>query len=60
MTAPEPYNLSRKLEALDPDILSIRHIDEKEFAVFGVFQVASRCIIYELETLLQYVLPTVR
>jgi hypothetical protein len=54
MKAPEPFYFSKKLEALDPDILSIRHVDEPEYAVFAVFQVASRCIIFELETLLQY------
>jgi hypothetical protein len=52
MTAPQPYMLSRKLETLDPDILSLRHIDEPEYAIFAVFQVASRCILFELETLL--------
>ncbi|KIW03822.1 uncharacterized protein PV09_05121 [Verruconis gallopava] len=55
LTAPRPYGLARRLETIDADILSFRHIDEPEYAVFAVFQVASRCIIFELETLLQTV-----
>lgn len=53
MTSPEPYRLTKKLEELDPDILSVRHIDEPEYAIFAVFQVASRAIIFELEMLLK-------
>lgn len=53
MNPPQPFYFSKKLEALDPDILSIRHIDEPEYAIFAVFQVASRCIIFELDTLLR-------
>ena len=54
MTAPHPFYFTKKLEAMDPDILSARHIDEPEYAIFAVFQVASRCIIFELEALLRY------
>lgn len=50
---PTPYGLNTKLEAMDPDILSVRHIDEPEYATFAVLQIASRCVVYELEILLR-------
>jgi hypothetical protein len=53
MQTPQPFGLSHRLDVLDPDILSLRHIDEPEYAIFAVFQVASRCIIFELDTLLR-------
>jgi hypothetical protein len=51
---PQAYQLSAKLEAIDRDILSVRHIAEPGYAAFAVIQVSSRCIIAELEVLLRY------
>ncbi|KAI9716245.1 MAG: hypothetical protein M1812_005470 [Candelaria pacifica] len=52
LKAPEPYLLSRKLEALDKDILSVSHIAEPAYSAFAVMQVASRLIIDDLEKLI--------
>jgi hypothetical protein len=54
LKTPQPYQLSAKLEAIDRDILSVRHIAEPGYAAFAVIQVSSRCIISELEVLLRY------
>jgi len=55
LKTPQPYGLSTKLEAIDHDILSVRHIGEPGYAAFAVIQVSSRCIIAELDRLLRYV-----
>jgi hypothetical protein len=55
LKVPAPYALSTKLEKLDRDILSVRHIAEPGYAAFAVIQVSSRCIITELDRLLKYV-----
>jgi hypothetical protein len=52
LKTPAPYGLSAKLEALDRDILSVRHVAEPGYAAFAVMQVSSRCIVTELERLL--------
>jgi len=57
LKTPQPYQLSAKLEAIDHDILSVRHIAEPGYAAFAVIQVSSRCIIAELEVLLRYAQP---
>jgi hypothetical protein len=57
LKTPQPYKLSAKLEAIDHDILSVRHIAEPGYAAFAVIQVSSRCIIAELEVLLRYAAP---
>lgn len=55
MQAPQPYRLSHKLEELDKDILSLRHIAEPGYAAFAVIQIATRCIIKDIEKLLKNV-----
>ena len=52
LTTPQPYQLSGKLEALDYDILSVRHITEPGYAAFAVMQISTRCIVGDLEKLL--------
>ncbi|KAL1637039.1 hypothetical protein SLS58_009479 [Diplodia intermedia] len=52
---PAPYRLSRRLEELDHDILSLRHIAEPGYAAFAVIQIATRCIIRDLEKLLKHI-----
>lgn len=54
LKTPQPYQLSAKLEEIDHDILSVRHIAEPGYAAFAVMQVSSRCIIAELDVLLRY------
>ena len=55
LKAPEPYRLSARLEALDPDILSVSHITEPGYAAFAVMQIASRLISDDMEKLIRYV-----
>ncbi|TID19071.1 MFS transporter [Venturia nashicola] len=55
LKTPQPYQLSAKLEEIDHDILSVRHIAEPGYAAFAVIQISSRCIIAELDVLLRNV-----
>lgn len=52
LKAPAPYKLSQKLEAIDPDILSISHITEPGYAAFAVMQIASSLISDDVEKLI--------
>ncbi|KAF2138664.1 uncharacterized protein K452DRAFT_233796 [Aplosporella prunicola CBS 121167] len=52
LKAPQPYLLSQRLEQMDKDILSLRHINEPGYAAFAVIQIATRCVIKDLEKLL--------
>lgn len=55
LRAPVPYQLSQRLEDIDRDILSVRHINEPCYAAFAVIQVSTRCIIGDLDKLLRNV-----
>jgi hypothetical protein len=55
LKAPRPYSFTKRLEALDKDILSIRHIAEPGFAAFAVLQISTRCIVGDVDRLLRYV-----
>ncbi|KAJ5832819.1 hypothetical protein N7474_001130 [Penicillium riverlandense] len=55
LKAPRPYSFSKRLEALDKDILSIRHIAEPGFAAFAVLQISTRCIVGDVERLMKLV-----
>jgi len=57
LRAPKPFGLTTKLEELDSDILSVRHIAEPGYSAFAVIQICSRSIVAELEVLLKYVSP---
>lgn len=48
LKAPPAYNLSKKLEALDADILSISHITEPGYSAFAVMQIASSLVSDDL------------
>lgn len=56
LRAPKPYGLSAKLENMDSDILSVRHIAEPGYSAFAVVQICSRCVVGDLDKLLKYVL----
>jgi hypothetical protein len=49
---PEKYALSDKLEALDSDILSVRHVNEPGYAAFAVMQLAARSVSIGLDKIL--------
>jgi hypothetical protein len=53
LKVPNAYQLSRKLEAVDSDILSLRHIAEPGYAAFAVMAVSTRCISMDVEKLLK-------
>ncbi|KAF2719769.1 hypothetical protein K431DRAFT_227843 [Polychaeton citri CBS 116435] len=50
---PEPYLLSQRLDELDHDLLSVRHIAEPGYASFAVIQIATRSLIDDLKRLLE-------
>ena len=52
LKAPEPYMISAKIQAMDPDILSVSHIAEPGYAAFAVMQVASKLINDDMEQLI--------
>ena len=45
---PQSINLDQRIQAIDPDILSVRHISEPCYAAFAVLQVASSLVTEEL------------
>lgn len=53
LKTPRPYSFSKRLEALDKDILSIKHIAEPGFAAFAVLQISTRCIVGDVERLMK-------
>lgn len=53
--APPGGQLSRKLEMVDPEILSLRHIAEPGYAAFAVMSISTRCIHMDIERLLKAV-----
>ncbi|KAK3680304.1 hypothetical protein LTR78_000682 [Recurvomyces mirabilis] len=55
LRVPEPYRLSQKLDELDQDLLSVRHIAEPGYASFAVMQIGTRCIINDLAKILENV-----
>ncbi|KAH7384262.1 hypothetical protein DE146DRAFT_668187 [Phaeosphaeria sp. MPI-PUGE-AT-0046c] len=55
LVSPQGYQLSKQLEAVDHDILSLRHIAEPGYAAFAVMAISTRCIHMDLERLLNAV-----
>ena len=53
LKTPRPYSFSKRLEELDKDILSLRHMAEPGFAAFAVLQVSTRCIVGDVDRLLR-------
>ena len=52
---PEPYNLSKRLEALDKGILDARHVEEPGYSAYAVIQVASGLVTDDLARLVDHV-----
>lgn len=52
---PQPYRLTRRLEALDSGILDSRHIQEPGYSAYAVMQVASSLVTDDLARLVDYV-----
>ena len=52
---PDPYNLTKRLEELDSDILSVKHVEEPWYSAYAVMQVASNLILDDLKKLVERV-----
>ncbi|KAK3069551.1 hypothetical protein LTR53_012019 [Teratosphaeriaceae sp. CCFEE 6253] len=52
---PESFQIVKQVDALDPDLLSIRHIAEPEYSAFAVLQVCSQVISKDLKKLKMHV-----
>lgn len=48
---PEPFQFLKRLEAMDRDILDIRHIAEPEYSAFAVMQIVSQGITTDIAQL---------
>jgi len=55
LRVPEAYQLSKGLDDIDRDILSIRHVAEPGYAAFAVIQIGTRCVIDDLKNILNEV-----
>ncbi|CAG7950940.1 unnamed protein product [Penicillium nalgiovense] len=53
LKAPRPYGFSRRLNELDSELLSLRHMAEPGFAAFAVLQISTRCIVGDMDRLLR-------
>lgn len=53
MKTPTPFALTTKLESVDRDILSIRHLAEPGYAAFAMMQITTHCIISDIDKLLE-------
>jgi hypothetical protein len=49
---PAPYQLSERLDKIDKDLLSIRHIAEPGYASFAVIQLGTKSLLDDLQKLL--------
>jgi hypothetical protein len=50
---PEPFRYTEKLDEMDRDLLSIKHIAEPGYASFAVTQLGTKCVIDDLKGLLE-------
>ncbi|KAJ6184858.1 hypothetical protein N7519_006159 [Penicillium mononematosum] len=55
LKAPRPYGFARRLNELDSELLSLRHMAEPGFAAFAVLQISTRCIVGDMDRLLRLV-----
>ncbi|KAE8350831.1 hypothetical protein BDV28DRAFT_30155 [Aspergillus coremiiformis] len=53
LKTPRPYSFSKRLEAMDKDILDVKHIAEPGFATFAVLQISTRCIGGDVQRLMK-------
>ncbi|KAI6835187.1 hypothetical protein KC340_g1550 [Hortaea werneckii] len=52
LRVPEPYQLTRRLDEMDGDILSVRHIAEPGYSSFAVIQIGTKCMLDDLRKIL--------
>lgn len=53
LRVPEPYRYTERLDELNQDLLSIKHIAEPGYASFAVTQLGTKCVIDDLKKLLE-------
>lgn len=53
LRVPEPFRYTEKLDEMDKDLLSVKHIAEPGYASFAVTQLATKCVIDDLKKLLE-------
>ncbi|KAF2863186.1 hypothetical protein K470DRAFT_211067 [Piedraia hortae CBS 480.64] len=53
LQVPEPYELSKHLDEIDKDILSVRHIAEPGYSAFALIQLGSRCMVEDVRLILK-------
>jgi predicted Zn-dependent protease len=51
MEMPKAYQLSEKLRELDPDVLSIKHMQDAGYSAYAVMEIISSMITYNLDGL---------
>ncbi|KAI7530298.1 hypothetical protein KC317_g20106 [Hortaea werneckii] len=52
LRVPEPYQLTQRLDEMDRDILSVRHIAEPGYSSFAVIQIGTKCMLDDLRKIL--------
>ncbi|RMY32427.1 hypothetical protein D0865_14734 [Hortaea werneckii] len=52
LRVPEPYQLTQRLDEMDKDILSVRHIAEPGYSSFAVIQIGTKCMLDDLRKIL--------
>lgn len=55
LTVPEPYQLTKQLQGVSKEILSLRHAGDAGYGALAVIEVTMTMIIESLEKLLQFV-----
>lgn len=53
LRVPEPFRYTEKLDEMDMDLLSVKHIAEPGYASFAVTQLGTKCVIDDLKKLLE-------
>ena len=53
MRLPKPYELGDRMESIDPEILSVKHVSEPCYAAFAVLEVASSLVTEELASIVK-------
>jgi hypothetical protein len=48
---PKSFEFLKRLEDIDKDIVSIRHMAEPEYSAFAVLQVSTQCINTDIQVL---------
>lgn len=55
---PPPFEMIKKIETIDPDLLSIRHIAEPEYSAFAVVQISAQTVNADILELTKYAFMT--